>query len=1299
MSKEIRIPKLAGQSSAKMYSIPDKGPLKSGCIKNIRKEAKSKNKTHIVNILFILIYLLTKLSENEISLKSNLSNPPTYITANFNTYANNLYNFSILLQSKRKIPNAKNPSICHLLLILSNDINPNPGPKRPVQNKKIICNTCAEEITDKYQDLKCESCNNHYHICCQKIIIKQIVEKDSFQWICNSKKCPPNYQKTYCFPNIISMNRYNSLNQSTANVPAPQNPTNLENSINITPQELENVINFQELPMISPKDYEGKCACRVCHKEVKDHHRAISCDNCEMWSHIKCSDISIKLYNHLKYLHYFKWTCTKCRVNEQPVLETIDLSDLDSNGQPDDISVVNASRNELVILNLNCRSIINKREDLEYIIHKTNADLIALTETWMDDSVPRQAYVPDGYKILRKDRCVEFKQKYGRNKGGGIAILYKEHIKVEKKEYLTEEIDEIMWVHVKIKQSFMLGLVYRADYTDMLAETLNETIIEKNIRKASEISNKLIITGDFNVDMFNKENNQTKQLKTIYKAYGMSQQIKKPTRIDKISKKPTLIDHFWVNDSEISNIKSSGTFIGLSDHLGTYLKLNKGRQPIESKKIQCRNFKEYNKEQFNEKLQETLANSNIEVHILNKDVNSATDEFLSVLQKTVSLFAPIVEIQIKNKSKSVPWFTEDLKSMITIKNNLVSDSFIYGYEIFKSRIKQLTNAINHLKRKLKKEYLKENLLLYQNDPKKSWQIINTIVDRQQTKEKIEPDMMSQKKANDFNSYFANVGKEIQNNLKLNIKLENFEGLKGFDFQPETIQSTKKIINSLKVNTSTGYDNISVKILQDSVDTTAAYICDILNLSYQEKEFPQCMKKATITALHKKKDVNIMSNYRPISILPALSKVIEKSASFQLVTYLEKNQILSRNQHAYRKMHSTVTCLSQLVDHIYELLDQKKHTALISLDLSKAFDSISHNLLLNKLSKQGLSENSLHWIKSYLTNRQQTSKFKDYTSTEEIVTAGVPQGSIMGPLLFLCFTNDLYEVFDDNCKVVSYADDTQILVFSNNPSQLKTTIRNIILKAQNWYTKNSMQNNIEKTELLIINPKNNLNKTKFTVKENGKKITIKPAPNIKVLGIKIDENLNWTTQTNAVKRNALNSIRHLHRINHLLPVKLRIQLYNSLVTPHFDYADIIWGGCGSVNSKKLQITQNFAVRSITGSKKRDSASASFQKLKFLNLQQRRNVHEAVFTNKSLLHLNPIDISLKYISQCSSGTNKTRNCEKGTLNLPSHKSFKYQNSPFYRCISSWNACPQNLPTHNPKSFKQSLQKNMIDQMYKR
>ena len=147
---------------------------------------------------------------------------------------------------------------------------------------------------------------------------------------------------------------------------------------------------------------------------------------------------------------------------------------------------------------------------------------------------------------------------------------------------------------------------------------------------------------------------------------------------------------------------------------------------------------------------------------------------------------------------------------------------------------------------------------------------------------------------------------------------------------------------MKTNTSTGYDDISSKLLKDASTTIAPHLSNIINLSYEMKTFPESMKKATISALHKKKDVNIISNYRPISILPALSKVIEKSATVQLVEYLEINNILSKNQHAYRKSHSTVTCLSEVVDCLYSLVDQKKHAAIINLDLSKAFDSITVN---------------------------------------------------------------------------------------------------------------------------------------------------------------------------------------------------------------------------------------------------------------------------------------------------------------------------------------------------------------------
>ena len=1289
-------PILAGLKYVKMATKHEFSQTQPQFIRKQRKNKTNQKNIHLMQIICSIVFLL-----NVIHTLKNVSNPKFLCVTVEYQITKQLCNKSLHISWKKYSfnQNSKNNInlIIILLLILSNDINPNPGPKNPIHKQIQKCSSCHLDIKENLNYLECLSCKNQYHITCKETTEK-INGKNDYTWICTNKMCPPNHQKAKMQHEFIVKNKWSILCDEP-DLPV-QIPTE-EIEDQLTPSEETNMELLKALTSITPKDYAGKYLCRVCLKEVKDTHRAISCDSCDSWSHLKCTDVTVKLYNYYTHLRNFPWNCVKCRKDEQSVVEKLDITKFKQSELPDNYSVVKSTNKELVIIHMNCRSVVNKREELEFIIQETDADLICLTETWLDSSVPAQSLVPDGYRIIRKDRSNDFKQKYGKNKGGGVALLHKEQIKVEKKDYLTDDIEEILWVQVKTKQSFMLGILYRADYTDILNPNIisNETAIENNIRKANEISNKIILAGDFNVDISNSESRDTQILKNIYESYGLSQILDKPTRYNKQTGKPTILDHFWLNEEELPYIEKVGTFIGLSDHLGTYLKLKKQKQVVNIKNIKFRNYKKYDKDDFNQDLDEALSSGSIQEHIENKNINLAMNELIRTIQNSINKFAPITEIRVIKKSKLVPWFTQELRELISTKNALIQDSFLYGCEMFKNRIKMLNNSINYLKRKLKTKYLTDSLNQAENDSRKCWDIINTVVDRKKSKDKTEPDMMNQDKANSFNKFFANVGKQIQDNLKLDIKLDDFSGLTGFEFKYETPQTISKIISSLKLATATGYDEISTKILKDASHTLSPYICSIINLGYETHEFPTCMKKATITALYKKKDTNLISNYRPISILPAISKIIEKSATNQLVNYLEQNNILSKNQHAYRNRHSTVTCLAEVVDFLYQLWDSNKYAAIISLDLSKAFDSISHQLLLNKLAKQGLSENAILWVKSYLSERIQVTKFRDFTSTQEYITAGVPQGSIIGPLLFLCFTNDLYENFDETCKVVSYADDTQIIINSTNPKQLQTLIRNTILKAQDWYATNSMQNNIDKTEILIINSKrSNLKNTVFKFKENGKSIKIKPSPTIEVLGIIIDENLNWNAQTNKVKKSAFNTIRHLHRMNHLLPVELRIQLYNTLVTPVLDYADIIWGGCGVVNSKKLQLAQNFAIRSITGARKYDSATESFRKLKFLNLKQRRNIHEAVFTNKSLLHLNPINISTRYLEQCSTGTRTTRSNTTGILNLPNPKTKKYQLSPFYRCIQAWNSCPLNIPTNDPKPFKRSLQKHVINSTYK-
>ena len=578
-----------------------------------------------------------------------------------------------------------------------------------------------------------------------------------------------------------------------------------------------------------------------------------------------------------------------------------------------------------------------------------------------------------------------------------------------------------------------------------------------------------------------------------------------------------------------------------------------------------------------------------------------------------------------------------------------------------------------------------------------WIILKYITQTTPDKTSTEPEFIDQNTANQFNEYFATIGSVIQKALGvIGIKEESTTCNEDkFQFKEETEENIIKLIDRIRIDVATGTDDINARLIKDAKHTIAKSLTKLVNLSYSMSTFPDSMKIAIIKALHKKNCTEDPSNYRPLSILPVISKIFERSATDQIVTYLEGNRILNLTQHAYRKGHSTQTCLMEVIDYIHKQRDQGKTVGLASLDLSKAFDSISHQHLLEKLAKLGLDKTSLQWCKSYLAERKQKTKFKKYTSEEHEVTSGVPQGSILGPIFFICFTNDMAENFED-CKIISYADDTQIIVSGNSKYQVKIKLENLIRKAQNWYTQNSLMNNAGKTEILLIGKKltKKENPIYIEVFEEGKVKKLEPKKYIKILGVYIDDQLNWDQQIQNVRKKAINSIRNLHKVNQLIPQKQRVLLYNSLVASHYNYADTVWSGCGVTNEKKLQNTQNFAARSILGRRKSTSATNALKTLQFLPLKDKRKVHEAVYAHKAINSKLPQEITDNYKNQLSK--QNLRSSAKQTLNIPKHKTQHYQKSPMYRTIKTWNSTPVELRLEaTTATFKKKFQTHLMKQ----
>ena len=947
------------------------------------------------------------------------------------------------------------------------------------------------------------------------------------------------------------------------------------------------------------------------------------------------------------------------------------------------------TKNTINIQHINGRGTIGKIEEIFQHIEQHDPDMLLITETKLDESVSDNFCEPPGYKIIRKDRSEKFKKKYNMTGlGGGVAILYKKDLKVEIFSKIQDEVEEILWVYVKGKKSFLIGLVYNTKYCKLMYDKKDESIFEKHIKEASLMGCDTFILGDFNIDLREKCS-KTKKLTNLFENYGFAELVKAPTRVDPVSGRESALDQIWTNTKQ--NVQA-GKVIGVSDHDGIFVKFNLEREKPKVEKITVRNFKNYNEIKFIEELKINLEKSDINKFIDEKLSNEATEELVKIIKTTLDTYAPLIEIFPKEKKNFIPWYNDELRTKIKIKKEILKDSRTIGKNIFKERLKKITNAINYLKKILKQKYILEELEKAGDDVKKLWKVLNFLIGKKEAPEIIEPEALNQEKVNKYNKYFATVGFEIQKGLNINLNYEkptNFE-FEPFNFEDVSVKDIERIIDNIKCDVATGIDDIPSKIVKQAKNILSPYVTKIINISYESKVFPNILKKAVIRPIYKKDDKNEISNYRPISILPVISKIFERATLNQLLAYFEKNCLISGLQHAYQKNHGTVTCLFELLNEIYELIDNKYKVALVSLDLSKAFDTINHTLLLKKLESFNLNSAAIDFIHSYLTNRTQISKFSNFKSTEENILSGVPQGSILGPFLFLCFVNDLPEIFGNMCKFMAYADDTQLLVFDKNLENLGEKVKEVIDVAQNWYNKNGMKNNASKSEILIVSRKKT-DKIKIKVIEEGLPKIVKSKIFIKILGVYIDKTLSWFKQINIVKRNATNVIRKVHRINKFLPMKLKMTLYNTLIVPIFNYADIIWGGCNKTYARRLQVSQNFAVRSILGRSKFDSGKEALKELNLLNLNKRRVVHESVFAHKGLCGKLPKNIVNRYGKYVSK--NSTRRSKYHKFNIPQHNLSKFKKSPIYRTITSWNKAPKDLPFGKINSHKKQFQKLLL------
>ena len=447
------------------------------------------------------------------------------------------------------------------------------------------------------------------------------------------------------------------------------------------------------------------------------------------------------------------------------------------------------------------------------------------------------------------------------------------------------------------------------------------------------------------------------------------------------------------------------------------------------------------------------------------------------------------------------------------------------------------------------------------------------------------------------------------------------------------------------------------------------ITDLVNTSLMTGHFPRDWKLVEVVAHLKEGDHEVAKNNRPIFLLPVLSKVLERVAHKQFSHFLASNNMLSVHQSGNKRLHSTETLGILFTDHLYKAIDEGNVTAVLMLDLSKAFDSLDHTLLLSKLCKLDVADDALCWFTSYLTDRQQRVRINDALSTPITIRHGVPQGSILGPLLFNLYINDLPSTCR-TCNAESYVDDSKLFL-SFPKREMDNGLEYLtedLLRVASWCCHNHLLINPDKTKFCLFGSQQMLSQISIPpLTFLGKTLHVEVA--IKDLGVILDRNLSFTGHVDTLASNLVEKLCMLSRIRHILDTSAMSIVINSLVFSKLFYCSSVWSGTCKGNVNKLQLIQNFAARILSGKRKYEHITPTLKQLKLLPVTDILYIRDATQMYKCMNNLAPKYLTQLFCKRSSIHNYNTRGRED--LQLPKCRTALTQQSFRYRGTYIWNA----------------------------